>query len=81
MDEVLHRVRQGSSRLGLFWGNLFFFSFWRKSLIDQNKWICSAGEQMQYLILKVGIFHLLCSTIRRLAEQGERRHGTSPNLR
>ena len=32
MDEVLHRGRQSSSRLGLFWGN-FFFSFWRKSLI------------------------------------------------
>ena len=32
MDEVLHRGRQGSSRLGLFSGN-FFFSSWRKSLI------------------------------------------------
>jgi len=25
MDEVLHRARQGSSRLTLFWGNFFFF--------------------------------------------------------
>jgi len=25
MDEVLHRGRQGSSRLSLFWGNFFFF--------------------------------------------------------
>jgi len=31
MDEVLQRGRQGSLRLGVFWGN--FFSFWRKSLI------------------------------------------------
>ena len=33
MDEGLQRCRQGSSRLGLFWGK-FFFSFWRKSLIE-----------------------------------------------
>jgi len=34
MDEVLHRGRQGSSRLGLFWGNfVFLFFFWRKYLI------------------------------------------------
>jgi len=34
MDEVLHRGRQGSSRLGLFWG-IFSFSFWWKSLTGQ----------------------------------------------
>ena len=32
IDDILHRGRLDSSRLGLFWGN-FFFSFWRKSLI------------------------------------------------
>ena len=34
IDEVLHRDRLDSSRLGLFWGNFFFFSFRRKSLIQ-----------------------------------------------
>jgi len=35
IDEILHRGRLDSSRLGLFWGN-FLFSFWRKSHISFN---------------------------------------------
>ena len=67
MDEVLHRGRQGSSQLGLFWGN-FFFSFWRKSLI----WWTSFFK---------GLFFWALSTSRTVKTNLPPSSGKSPELK
>jgi len=58
IDEVLHRGRLDSSRLGLFWGT-FFFSFWWKSLIRalvsvvQGWWIIHLGAVLSGTVLRI----------------------------